>query len=128
MAKKKRYHQSMHDRMDESRGMRKEERRMKEDEMHESRGMKRHLKMRELEDRDMYSGYDERRAIEAKDFGMIHEDRHAIANLPQEVMMKPYPRFRYGLDPFLDDTINGVDDQMYADDKQMKRHIGGLKY
>lgn len=110
MAKKKKFHQSHHDRMDES------------------RGMNMHTRKKELEDRDMYSGYDDRRAIEAKDFTMIHEDRHAMANLPQEVMIKEYPRSRYSLDPFLDDTINGVDNQMYADDSKMKKHISKSKY
>ena len=110
MAKKKKYHQSMHDRMDES------------------RGMKMHMRKEMLEDRDLYSGYDERRALEAKHYDMISEDKTKIANLPQEVMMKEYPRFRYGLDPFLDDTINGVDDQMYADDSKMKKHISKSKY
>lgn len=60
--------------------------------------------------------------------GFISEDHRAMANLPQEVRMQEYPRFMYGLDPYLDDTIRGVDGQMYADDSQMKRHISKSKY
>lgn len=60
--------------------------------------------------------------------GMISEDHKALANLPQEVRMAEYPRFMYGLDPDLDDTIRGIDGQVYADDSQMKRHISKSKY
>ena len=88
MAKKK-YHQGMKDRMDESRGMRRK---------------------------------DERGA------GFISEDHSCIANLPKEVKMQEYPRFMYGLDPYLDDTIRGIDGQIYSDDSQMKKHISKSKY
>lgn len=60
--------------------------------------------------------------------GFISEDHSALANLPQEVKMQEYPRFMYGLDPYLDDTIRGIDGQIYADDSQMKRHISKSKY
>jgi IMP dehydrogenase/GMP reductase len=48
---------------------------------------------------------------EEKD-GMIHEDRRAIANLPQEVMIKPYAPAPGYLPDALDDTIEGVDRRM----------------
>lgn len=60
--------------------------------------------------------------------GFISEDHSAMANLPQAVKMQEYPRFMYGLDPYLDDTIRGIDGQIYADDSQMKRHISKSKY
>ncbi len=107
MAKKK-YYQSMHDRMDESKGMNR--------------------RLHELKGREMYASDDSRRELERKDFHMINEDHSCIANLPQEVMMKPFPRMRYGLDPYLDDTVTGIDKQMYADEKGMKSHISKSKY
>lgn len=51
--------------------------------------------------------------------GMIHENPSAVANLPQEVMMKPYPKTSY--DSYgLNDTISGVDVQMRDDSKRKK--------
>lgn len=68
-----------------------------------------------------YAGLESRRAMEAQDAGMIHEDKSAIANLPQNVMIKPYPNPNdyavYGLD----DTIRSVDHQMKADSKDKKK-------
>lgn len=87
-----------------------------------------HQSRHELSDRDMYSGYDDRRAMEYRDSQMISEDHTKMANLPQEVMMKEFPKFRYGLDPRLDDTIGGIDKQVYADESQMKKHISKSKY
>ncbi len=54
---------------------------------------------------------------------MIHEDHRAIANLPQEVMIKPYPRTGPYLPEDLDDTIRGVDAQMDYDDSQRRAHF-----
>jgi hypothetical protein len=59
---------------------------------------------------------------------MIREDKSAVANLPQDVKMKEYPRFRYGLNEYLDDTIKGADEQIYDDMDQMKKHLSKEKY
>jgi hypothetical protein len=59
---------------------------------------------------------------------MIHEDKNAMANLPQEVMIKPFPRSGGSLDPRLDDTQTGIDRQINDDSNQMKRHISKSKY
>jgi hypothetical protein len=72
---------------------------------------------------DMYGGMDARRRTELEDAGMIHEDHRAIANLPQEVMIKPYPLTGPYNPEGLDDTIRGVDHQMDYDDKQRARHF-----
>lgn len=68
-----------------------------------------------------YAGFDARRTQEMQDGGMIREDMSAIANLPQEVMIKPYPASNdyavYGLD----DTIASVDHQRRADSKDKKK-------
>lgn len=73
--------------------------------------------------RDYYAGMDTRRHQEMQDAGMIHEDHRAIANMPQEVMMKPYPRTGPYLPEGIDDTIRGVDHQMDYDDSQRSRHF-----
>ena len=54
---------------------------------------------------------------------MIYEDHRAIANLPQEVMIKPYPKSGPYLPEGLDDTGAGVDRQMDYDDSQRREHF-----
>lgn len=68
-----------------------------------------------------YAGYEGKRTQEMQDGGMIREDRMAIANLPQDVMIKPYPMPNdyalYGLN----DTIESVDHQRRMDSKDKKK-------
>jgi len=99
----KRYHQSKKDRRDESKGMK-----------------------RRLSDGD-YSGYDDRREMEARDSRMISEDHSAMANLPQQPVMKYYPRNDYERYD-LDDTQSGIDRQMNDDVRGAKRHRSKSKY
>jgi len=63
-----------------------------------------------------------RRGLE-EDSSMIHEDHRAIANLPQEVMIKAYPKTGPYLPEGLDDTIKGIDQQMDYDDSQRRAHF-----
>ena len=72
---------------------------------------------------EMYAGMEPRRRQELEDAGMIHEDHMAIANLPQNVMIKPYPRTGPYMPEMLDDTISGVDGQMDYDDSQRRSHM-----
>jgi hypothetical protein len=72
---------------------------------------------------DYYAGQESRRRMEMEDAGMIHEDHRAIANMPQEVMIKPYPRTGPYLPEGIDDTIRGVDHQMDYDDSQRARNF-----
>jgi len=68
-----------------------------------------------------YAGPEARRTQEMEDGGMIEEDRNAIANLPQEVMIKAYqPADDYGVYN-LDDTIRSVDHQRKEDAKHKKK-------
>jgi len=69
-----------------------------------------------------YSNELARRTQEMQDAGMIHEDRSAIANLPQEVMFKAYPKTGPYMPEGLDDTIKGVDGQMDRDDSKRRQH------
>jgi hypothetical protein len=65
---------------------------------------------------EYYSGAAARYAMERKDGGMIHENHNAIANLPQEVMIKPWPPRPGYLPEVLDDGISGIDRQLAMDD------------
>jgi hypothetical protein len=118
----KRYHQSKKDRMHESRGMAKHNRdRFNDEERHEqdSRGGSMGFKP----SYEPYAGSAERRHLEMQDAGMIHDDPSAIANLPQNVMIKAYPKTGPYLPEGLDDTIKGVDMQMDYDDSQRRSHF-----
>lgn len=68
---------------------------------------------------EQIAGTDPRRTDEMQAAGMIRMDTSKIANLPQEVMIKPYPATGPYLPEGLNDTIAGVDKQMdYDDDKR----------
>jgi hypothetical protein len=69
-------------------------------------------RMRSMMSREYYAGPDPRRRQEMEDAGMIHEDHNAVANLPQNVVMKPYGNATGGYLPEdLDDTIRGINRQ-----------------
>jgi len=72
---------------------------------------------------EYYAGSKAKRKQEAADAGMIHEDHSAIANLPQDVQIRPYGN-RYGYTPEdLDDTIGGIDRQISYDDGKKMEHF-----
>lgn len=73
----------------------------------------------------MYEGMSDRREQEARDASMIHEDRSAVANLPQDVIMRAYPKdMDYAPEDLIfPDTIAGVDRQKSIDHLQMMKHI-----
>lgn len=140
----KRYHQSKKSRSDESRGMKrvmhrkdtfndqhsnsrepemtgpyhydreKSEMRSKEHSMH---------RLRSMMSKEYYAGPDPRRRMEMEDAGMIHEDNRALANLPQQVIMKPYPMAGGYLPEDLDDTLIGVDRQLNYDGRKRMEHF-----
>ena len=70
-----------------------------------------------------YEGRSARRHEEMRDAGMITEDHNAIANLPQQVMIKMYPKNGPYMPEPLDDTIRGVDMQMDYDDGKRRQHF-----
>lgn len=75
---------------------------------------------------EYYAGMESRQRMEGQDAGMINEDRSAIANLPQTVMFKEYPKGDY-FNYHLDDTIKGVDVQM-DDDVRKERSKSSKSY
>lgn len=82
-----------------------------------------HYDRQVLDNPGAYEGYKGRRYQEMKDAGMIHEDHSKIANLPQEVMIKPYPMTGPYTPEDLDDTIVGIDRQMNYDDVKKMQHF-----
>lgn len=86
--------------------------------------MARHYESKKgMESRDSYAGESARRTQEMQDAGMIHNDMSAIANMPQNVMIKPYPKTGPYLPEGLDDTITGIDRQMDGDDSKRREHF-----
>jgi hypothetical protein len=71
---------------------------------------------------EFYTSVDSKRRLEAMDAGMIHEDPNAIANLPQNWMVKPYPKTQ-SLSAPLDDTIRGIDRQMGIDVSKARKQL-----
>jgi len=79
-------------------------------------------------DNGNYEGLNQARDMERSDFDMINEDKKAIANLPQEVMYKMWPKANHYHDYGLDDTIRGIDEQMDKDNRKMESHLQPEKY
>jgi hypothetical protein len=76
-----------------------------------------------------YEGASGRRTQEMQDAGMIHENRSAVANMPQEVMYKSWPSASYGmLDSGMNDTISGINNQMREDGSKGKAGMKPHKY
>lgn len=79
-----------------------------------------------------YYGKMKKDAAEAKvmrDGDMISEDHSAMANLPQNVIMKPYKKPDYtDFDSIVNDTISGIDRQIDGDVSQARKHRSRSKY
>lgn len=99
------------------------------DRMHEHEGMMDMMdrSRRDAVDRksavEYYAGHKERRMQEREDAGMIQEDPRQVANLPQEVMMKPYHRNGDYIPEVLNDTIGGIDRQISYDGEKRKENF-----
>lgn len=58
---------------------------------------------------------------------MIHEDHNAPANLPQEKIMKDFPKCRY-LEEDINDTYQKIDDNSDYNVDKLKRYKSKEKY
>lgn len=116
----KRYYQSKKDRRDESRGMEKAVH-SRPDKFNDETNRDREYAF-DFRQGD-YAGVDARRRQEMQDAGMIYEDRNAVANLPQGVVMRPYPMAGGYLPEGIDDTLRGVDEQMAYDNAKRREHF-----
>lgn len=72
-----------------------------------------------------YAGPDERRAMERRDAMMLQGS--GIANLPQRVVYREWPKTPYNMPEGLNDGISGVDRQM-RDDLKDKKPINSEKF
>ena len=70
-----------------------------------------------------YSDADATARMQYHDSMMISEDRSAVANLPQQVIMKNWADHEAYLPDILDDTIVGVDKQINYDNKKRSEHF-----
>jgi hypothetical protein len=64
-----------------------------------------------------------RRTEEMQEADMIREDHSKIANLPQEVMIKPYPQSYDYMPEDIDDGIRGVDRQISTDNRKRDEYF-----
>lgn len=88
------------------------------------------MKKRYYEQRDMYAGRDATNEQNRAD-GSMMMDSNAMAHMPQEVIMKPYPSV-YGFPDVRlmnnSDNMMGIDDQIGSDMSGAKRHVSKTKY
>ena len=68
--------------------------------------------------------------MNSEDGSMIREDRSAVANLPQNVVMKDWPRTTYFNHTELNrmDSVSGIDNQIDADVSKANKHRSKSKY
>lgn len=77
---------------------------------------------------------DESRAMKRKNkmddsyMGMLSEDHSAPANLPQEVKHTYYPKLKYFEGYYLDDTLNGIDDNSNDSVRKIERNQSESMY
>ncbi|MCK9570528.1 hypothetical protein M0R72_16390 [Candidatus Pacearchaeota archaeon] len=74
-----------------------------------------------------YEGMDERRSQERSDAAMMGSAR-GHSNMPEEVIMKDYPKPGGYMPENLDDTIKGIDKQIKSDSGKHKSSGDAGKY
>lgn len=131
MASKKRFHKSKNSKngLYNGNGLNNERRNYSRDplkQMHDANGPY-DVAMHRLGD-EFYAGYRGRTVQEHADYTMLNEDRNAIANMPQNVIMKMYPKINYSMQEGLNDDIRGVDYQINQDGKRQKKGEFPEKY
>lgn len=75
---------------------------------------------RYYQNKELYAGPEMRMRMEYDSSRMIQEDHAAMANMPQNVIMKYYPSTAYDND-MVPDTIVGIDVQVRDDMKHQKK-------
>lgn len=68
------------------------------------------------------------RKMESRSGEMISEDHNAIANMPQHVVYREYPKGHMYLRTNLDDTMSGIDMQQSEDVGMANRHKAKSMY
>lgn len=70
-----------------------------------------------------YSSYEQTKAQETRDGGMIRADHKAVANMPQSVIYKEWPSPRGYMPENLNDTISGINKQIGSDHGKTMKHF-----
>lgn len=65
----------------------------------------------------------ERRREAMREDGMLNEDRSAVANMPQNVMMKSYPPYDADMEEAPDDTIRRIDLMMHESENKIREFV-----
>lgn len=73
-----------------------------------------------------YGSMDSRRSMESRDAGMVPSGG-GIANMPQSVVYREYPKTPYNMPEGLNDTMSGIDRQI-RDDMKGKKPINSEKF
>lgn len=90
------------------------------------KGLERHEEMEHGS--AFYEGAEERYSQEYKDGAMIGDDRTSYANMPQQVIMREYPKTYGAAYPELNDTMGGVDKSNEMDARKTKHDKFPSKY
>lgn len=70
-----------------------------------------------------YEGFHGRKSLESADFSMFGESKSSFANMPQELVLKAFPKGGSYSDYGIDDTVRGINKQMNDDGSAMKREM-----
>jgi hypothetical protein len=68
-----------------------------------------------------------RQELDSGYMGMLSEDHSAVANLPQEVVQRAYPKCDY-MGQYLNDTIEGIDETNKKNIDSMEKHRSKSMY
>jgi hypothetical protein len=82
-----------------------------------------HNPRKSMGERDEYADVSARRAQEHSDGGMLHEEAGAMAFMPQNIIMKYYPKEGYAMTDSLNDGISGVDELTRRNEGKMKQDM-----
>ncbi len=74
-----------------------------------------------------YEGRVDSERTQKHDGSMISEDRSAIANMPQNVIMKDWSDKETYMPEDIDDTIRGIDEQIREDNGKRSKHLSPRK-
>jgi len=67
-------------------------------------------------------------AKSSKKGGMVSENKNNVANMPQEVVYKAYPKPFEGVMGHVYDDLAGIDEQMRGDQQALKKNLSKRKY
>ena len=100
----------------------------RKDRKDESHGMRHNKEMGHREEMGPRYETEHRGSMDSGYMDMIHEDRDAPSNLPQDVVHKLYPSMKHFDGYYLDDTIRGIDDNSNDSVRKVESHQSDSMY